>query len=224
MTPPTRAIVLAAGRSLQLDGVAKVLIRHPANGRTILDHMIEAFRGKALTVVVGFRAIDVMQAYPGLDYVINPNWALTNNAMSAGLALTEEPTYVVPGDIFFGSELIERLDLEVPDMALTRMAENRIPSSIHCVVDDAQNIQDVYQGPVRSANHPETSGLFKISSVEALRAWKRRCVQHANLFAGQLIPHMTVPIKAVDTGRDEICEINTPVDYLNLIAQSRGAR
>ena len=41
-----QAIVLAAGRGNQVDGIAKSLIRHPVTGKTILQHAIEAFAGK----------------------------------------------------------------------------------------------------------------------------------------------------------------------------------
>lgn len=219
MSVPSRVIILAAGQSLQLDGVVKVLIRHPVNGKTILDHMIEAFEGKDITVVVGYRAIEVMQAYPRLNYVINPSWALTNNAMSLALALGDAPTYVVVGDVFLERGLVERLDRGPDDLALTRTTENRIPTSIHCVVDGEGKICDVYQGPVRSPQHPETTGVFKMSTPDALRAWKRRCMQHGNLFAGQLIPCSTACVRSVDASQDEISEINTAVDYLNLIAR-----
>ena len=222
MSSVKKVIVLAAGKSLQLDGANKVLIRHPSDGRTVLDYIIEAFAGKEITVVVGFSAIQIMQAYPKLNYVINPNWALTNNAMSLGLALDESPSYVVSGDIFLSKKLIDRLDAEVADMALTRLTENRVLTSIHCVTDELENITDVYQGPVRSTKHPESTGIFKISDGAALREWKRRCTQHANLFAGQLIPNQIIPIKAVDTKDDVISEINTPIDYLNLMYEFQG--
>lgn len=35
MSAAGRAIILAAGKSLQLDGISKILNRHPADGRTI---------------------------------------------------------------------------------------------------------------------------------------------------------------------------------------------
>ena len=56
-----------------------------------------------ITVVIGFGALQIMESYPDLNYVINDNWATTNNAMSLGLALNQinSPTYVVSGDMFF---------------------------------------------------------------------------------------------------------------------------
>lgn len=62
MTAVHQAIILAAGRGHQVDGMAKVLIRHPATGKSILEHAIEAFAGKRIVVVVGFRAIHVMES------------------------------------------------------------------------------------------------------------------------------------------------------------------
>lgn len=218
-TKVNQVIILAAGKSLQLDGVNKALIEHPISRKTILDCMIDAFEGKVITVVVGFSAIQIMQKYPQLNYVINPNWAVTNNAMSLGLALTNEPTYVVPGDIYLDKKLVYRLDNEVSDLALTRNTENRVLSSIHAITKD-NNIIDVYQGPIKNSTHPETTGLFKISNKEALTAWRNQCLQHGNLFAGQLLPVNVTNIKSVDVEKDFLWEINTPTDYLNLIREA----
>lgn len=221
MSAPERVVVLAAGRSHQLDGAVKVLIRHPSTGRTILDDIVRAFEGKQVTVVVGFRCIEIMQARPDVEFVVNPDWALTNNAMSLGLALDDRPTYVVSGDMFFERPLITRLDAAAPDLVLTRLSERRIPSSIHCVVREGA-VVDLYQGPVRDVTHPESAGLYKISDPELLWSWKRSCLEHGNLFAGQLLPVGVTRIASVDIGEDTVSEINTPTDYLNLMAATRN--
>jgi choline kinase len=209
--------VLAAGKSHQLDGEIKVLIRHPHSGRTILDHLIDAFGAARLTVVVGFRAIQVMQAYPQLRYVHSPEWALTNNAMSLSLALDDEPCYVVSGDIFLERSLVDRLDRAAPDLILTSDREKRSKTAIHCVVDERQRITETYQGPVRSMSHPEAIGLFKVTSPEMLHGWRRRCREHSNLFAGQLLPTELGEIASVPIERDVFFEVNTPEDYLELM-------
>lgn len=220
-------IILAAGKSLQLDGISKALIRHPRSGRTILDHAIEAFAGKRITVVVGFRAIHIMQHYPQLHFVHNPDWALTNNAMSLGLALADAPdtpTYVVSGDIFLERRLVQRLDRAGPNLVLTSDREKRSLSAIHCVLgqgDDGQHIVETYQGPVRSMAHPESVGLFKASSTQLLRTWQRRCIEHANLFAGQLLPCDGDAVSAEPLRGELFYEVNTPSDYLQLIEETR---
>lgn len=217
MAAVERVIILAAGKSLQLDGVSKVLIRHPVDGRTILDHALDAFHGKHITVVVGYRAIQIMQAYPALHYVYNAEWALTNNAMSLALALTDAPTYVISGDIFLNRALVERLDEAGSDVVLTSNREKRGLSAIHCVLDESERVLETYQGPIRNIAHPESVGLFKVSTPRILRDWKRRCVQHSNLFMGQLIP-CDEEVKSVELRDSEFYfEINTPTDYQELV-------
>ena len=218
-----RAIVLAAGRGHQLDGVTKVLIRHPKSGKTILDHAIEAFGDKHLTVVVGFRAIQIMEQYPQLDFVINHDWAVTNNAMSLALAISDEPCYVVSGDIFFDRPLITRLDAMPDDVVLTELRENRALSAIHCVLDPAGIIQETYQGPVRDVAHPEAVGMFKISDAKILNNWKRLSMKHGNLFVGQTLPCNDGAIRSVPLAGEQFEEINTPGDYLRAIERARQA-
>jgi choline kinase len=222
MSAVGQAIILAAGRGHQVDGMAKVLIRHPVTGKSILEHAVEAFAGKRVIVVVGFRAVHIMESAPTLDYVVNSDWELTSNAMSLGLALGEEPTYVVSGDIFFNRDLIEHLDAQGPDLALTEARENRTLSAIHCVLREDRSITETYQGAVRSVAHPEAIGLFKISDAELLRRWKRICVAHGNLFVGQTLPCDGAPIASAPRGAFEFSEINTPSDYLRLMERHRS--
>lgn len=223
MSTVQQAIILAAGRGNQADGIAKALIRHPRDGRTILDHATEAFAGKRVVVVVGFRAIQVMESRPDLDYVINHEWAITNNAMSLGLALADEPTYVVSGDMFFTRELVERLDAGPPNLVLTHERENRSPTAVHCRLDESGHVTEMYQGSVRSVRDPEAVGLFKLSSPGPLRKWRRRSIEQGNLFAGLTLPleDPLDPVVAVDLGEDDFFEVNSATDYLQLLERSR---
>lgn len=215
-------IILAAGKSLQLDGINKALIRHPITGKTILDYAISAFAGKKITVVVGFRAIQIMQAYPQLSFIYNPDWALSNNAMSLALALDNQPTYVLSGDIFVEPKLVHRLDNLASDLILTSDREKRGLTAIHCVLSDMKQITETYQGPVKNMCHPESLGLFKISSPTILREWQRRCYAHGNLFAGQLLPCELGVIKSAELHDEFFFEINTPTDYIRLVEESRS--
>jgi choline kinase len=206
-----------------VDGIAKALIRHPVTGKTILRHAIEAFAGKQVTAVVGYRAIQVMETHPDIQFVINHNWEITNNAMSVGLALEEEPTYVVSGDIFFDRPLIDHLDTQHADLALTETRENRPLTAIHCITRSDGSIASTYQGPMQDPGHPEAIGLFKISDPNLLAQWKRLCLAHGNLFAGQVLPCTGAPIMSVARGQHAFDEINTPADYLRLRNRLRGA-
>lgn len=215
----TRAIILAAGRGQQLDGFVKVLLKHPTTGRTVLDHALKAFHRQRITVVVGFRSIQVMESYPNLDYVINHDWSVTNNAHSLALALTDESTFVVSGDTFFSPDLVSRLEEGPENLVLTDNRENRTPSAVHCELGQDGSILSTYQGPVRSVDDPEAVGFFKISDPATLRQWKRRSLAHANLFAGQTLPCNLARVASIPLAGQEYAEINTPADYLRLIRQ-----
>lgn len=221
MNSVDQVIILAAGKSYQLDGINKALITHPITKKTVIDHAIEAFPEKKITVVVGFRAIQIMQKYPHLNYVFNHDWALTNNAMSLALALEDKPTYVMSGDIFIEKKLIDRLDKSTSNLALVSDREKRVLSSIHCVINEKYEIQETYQGPIRNINHPESLGIFKISDINLLKKWKKRSFEHSNLFVGQLLPCDEFKI-SVEYLKDELChEINTPIDYLELLKEGQ---
>lgn len=221
MSTVNKAIILAAGRGNQADGIAKALIRHPMTGKTILDHAIEAFVGKKIVVVVGFRAIQVMETHPEVTYVLNHEWAITNNAMSLALALDDEPCYVVSGDIFFERQLIQRLDALAPNLVLTEKRENRALSAVHCRLRTDATVAATYQGPVEDMSHPEAIGLFKVSCPRILDAWRRLCTKHGNLFVGQVLPCNDAPVHAVDRNYAMFDEINTPTDYLQLMGRTR---
>lgn len=220
MAKAERAIILAAGRGHQLDGFTKILLRHPKNGKTVLDHAVEAFSDRHLTVVVGFRAIQVMEAYPRLNYVINHDWAVTNNAHSLALALDDTPSFVVSGDTFFNRDLVDEMEGGPENLALTERRENRTLSAVHCDLDEENRIRSTYQGPMRSAQDPEALGMFKITDVGMLRRWKRQSIEHGNLFVGQTLPCDGCDVMSFDRKQHVYDEINTPADYQRLIETS----
>lgn len=216
-----RVIILAAGQGFQLDGICKVLLRHPVTGKTILQTAIDAFAGKDITVVIGYKAIDIMQEYPQLDYVINSNWAVSSNALSLGLALDDRSTYVVSGDIFLDHALVQELDAAAPDLVLCENRENRTLTAVHCVFDEDRQLSETYHGPVRNHTHPEAIGLFKASSPRLLGKWKKQCLEHGNLFVGETLPCSAAQIMHHDVGTHPFHEINTHGDYLNLLQELR---
>lgn len=212
-----RAIILAAGEGYQLDGFNKLMIKDPFSRKRIIDKYIEAFEGKDITVVVGFKAISVMNEYPMLNYIYNSHWRVTNNSYSLSLALTEDECYVVSSDFLFDPELIAKMDESEPDCVLTENRENRSLTALNCVVVDG-TIREIYQGPIRSADDPEAIGVYKISSPEVLNKWKMNCREHGNLFNGQNLPFKDFDnICSLSKGKSRYYEVNTPLDYINLI-------
>lgn len=218
-----RIIVLAAGQGFHIDGLNKCLIRDPYDGKRILDKIIAAFPQYPITMVVGYQAVTLMQDYPQLNYIYNQDWGMTNNSYSLGLALTDEPCYVLSSDLFFEPALISAMEQAPENIILTEQRENRILTAINCVLYQNRVIE-TYQGILRDRSHPEAIGIFKISDTDILRHWKRNCLQYRNLFIGQNLPlpSKSTPILAFDKGAHRFFEVNTPFDYLRLMEEVRN--
>jgi choline kinase len=216
-----RAIVLAAGEGLQLDGFSKALLRHPKTGERVLDHYARVLEGLEITVVVGYRAIEILQSFPDLRYSYNANWRLTGNAYSLGLALDDRPTLVLSADFFMDPRVVQRLQ-DGPDNAVLSAARgNRTMSATNLVIRDGDVVDEVYQGAVKSDRDPEAPGIFKICDADLLRAWKRSCLASPSLFALRCLPLDGAPVHHVPLGDLELSEINTPLDYIALMERNR---
>lgn len=217
-----RVIVLAAGQGFQVDGLNKCLIRDPRSGKRIIEKIIAAFPNYPITVVVGYQAIRVMQDYPQLDYVYNQDWGLTNNSYSLGLTLTDEPCYVLSCDLIFEPALIQAMNKAPSNIILTELQENRTLTSINCVLQQGRVIE-TYMGALRDQKDPQALGLFKMSDKKILEQWKKNCLQYRNLFVGQNLP-LTSDYESVftfDKGQHHFFEVNTPLDYLRLLTESK---
>jgi choline kinase len=178
-----------------------------------------AFPGFDITVVVGYRAVAIMQSHPRLKYVYNKDWAVTNNSYSLALALdSDEPCYVLSSDLVFEPALIRAMQAGPGNAVLTELRENRVLSAVNCSVEGT-HISELYQGSLRKVSDPEAIGVYKISDARLVRAWRQNCLQHGNLFVGQNLPLRGgyPPVEAFDLGAHRFREINTPLDYLRLL-------
>ena len=219
-----RVIILAAGQAFQLDGFNKLLIKDPKDGRKIIDKYLEAFKGKNITVVLGYRAINMMHNYPNLHYVFNPDWAVTNNSFSLAHAIDDSPCFVLSCDLFIDPELIRMMDETHADCVLTENLSNRTLTTLNCSLSKNRKIVEIYQGPLKSNHDPAAIGIYKITNPEILKAWKRNCLEHSNLFVGQNLPfNIDFPIYALDKGPYSVDEVNTPLDYIRLIDKTKKA-
>ena len=66
-----KLIILAAGDSFELNGFNKLLLKNPLTRETILDQYIRFFKPTSIKIVLGYKAIDIMNEFPNFDYIIN---------------------------------------------------------------------------------------------------------------------------------------------------------
>jgi choline kinase len=124
-----RAVILAAGMGRRLGReMPKALIRLE-DGKTILQHLLDGLgrvvRHDDITVVVGFQKQRIMQAFPDLTYVENPDYRTTSTAKSLQLALAGldgQSVLLAEGDVVCDPRVITRVAAGTGE----RMATHRI--------------------------------------------------------------------------------------------------
>ena len=216
-----RVIILAAGQAVQLDGYNKLLIKDPLTKKTILDMYLDAFKGHDITVVLGYRAINVMHEYSDLDYVYNSDWAISNSSHSLSLALNEEPCFVISGDLFIEPDIISAVDKAGPNIIATIKRDSRTLNALNVSHDSKGVVKEIYQGKLKNVSDPEAIGIYKISSKSILKTWRSNCLEHRNLFVGQnLNLNSDDPITHLDVSKFRLQEVNTPMDYLRIISEN----
>lgn len=209
-----RLIILAAGQGFKLDGFVKLLIKHPISGETIMDRYLRLFADYDITVVVGYKAVEIMSQYPGLDYVYNDQWRITGNSYGLYQALDERPCVVISSDLLFDEDMVQLIELSPTDSVFVVNSENKGVNTVRCRTTDGK-IEKFYMGEAEQ-DDPESIGIFKITNPQVLKEWKRQCLDNKNVFAGLNLP-LDYGLKAVDKGAIGYYEINTPLDYINCI-------
>jgi len=99
-------------------------------------------------------------------------------------------------------------------------SENKGYNTVRCKSEEGI-IKDMFFGEDFS-NEPETTGIFKISNPDILREWKKRCLNNKNVFAGINLPLENFEINIIDIKDIFFHEINTPLDYINLIEKTKN--
>lgn len=171
-----------------------------------------------MTVVVGYKAVAVMSEYPKLNYVYNEDWRLTGNSYSLSLALDDKPVIILSADLIFDTEMVTLINTAPANAVITFNAENKGLNTVRCKVK-RNIVRALYLGEGFN-NDPESPGIYKITDTRILREWKKRCIANRNVFAGLNLPTDLSDIYAVDKRGSLLHEINTPIDYLNLISQA----
>ncbi len=210
-----KTIILAAGQGFRLGGYNKLLLKNPLSGKTILENYIEQFQDTEIFIVVGYNAVKIINTYPELNYIFNEDWNITKDSYSLGLALDDEPSYVIHSDIFVNSNLRDVLDSAGENCALTMKNDSRTINSFNCKINGGY-IRSIYQGRVKSPDDPQLIDAYKITSENNLRKWKQNCLANPNLYIGQNL-FFDSDLNTADASELDINIIKTPNDFINYI-------
>lgn len=235
MSPPTVAIVLAAGRGTRLGPVLtadapKSLLE--VDGRTLLEHQVAAFASvgvEHVVVVVGHGAPRVLTAAEGLarrhgvrfTFVPNEAYRETNTVVSQYLARRwlEGGAWCANGDVLFGAGLVRRLADAPGATALAIDVKPCGDEEVKVVVErgriaeigkaiDPRRCLGEFVGLARYDR--DAGGAFAEALTVAVENQRRRLdyfevALHAAAPVVELLP--------VVTGPEPVIEIDTPDDY-----------
>ncbi len=219
MSSSEKLLILSAGRGVGLDGFHKLNLVSPDTKETTLARYMRQF-GDEVTVVVGYRAAELISTYPDLDYAYNYAWFETGSAFSAHIGLGTAPVTIVPSDLFITDAVAAEISAAEGNVIFMVNTENRAINAVN-VCCDGPDIVDLYKGPKRSGNDAEFIGVVKIADQKVADEAARICEENPGDFFIECIAKMkgTFTAHLLSGG---VTEINTIEDYLSMIGR-RGS-
>lgn len=224
MSSKTRLLILSAGRGIGLDGYHKLKLVAPSSGETILD-MYKRHFGGHITVVVGYRAPELMAENPDLGFCYNYNWFETGSAFSAHLGLAAlnagEPVLVVPSDLFISDEAARQINAAEGNVIFTRDTENRDMNAVNVAQNPDGTIASVYSGPKRGGDDDQFCGIAKIADADLRRSLSASCEEHPSLAFSECLDMHRDQFRAVRLN-GWLSEINSVEDYMEFFESDRA--
>ena len=147
----------------------------------------DMFSETKITIVVGYQAINIMNKYPQFHYIYNSDWHITKDSYSLGLALDNNPCYIIHSDFFISKDSIKIFKNQKQDCVVTLNQSDRSSDALNCKVSN-DKITEIYKGKLSHPTDPEILGLYKITQQEVLLEWKKQCLENRNLLIGQNLP------------------------------------
>lgn len=241
MSPPTVAIILAAGRGTRLgplltgDG-PKPLVE--VGGRTLFEHQVAAFAAAGVehvVAVVGHAAPRMVAAAEPIarrhrvrvSFVPNEAYRDTNTVVSQYLARRwlERGAWCANGDVLFGANLVRRLAAAPGGTALAIDAKPCGDEEVKVVVERG-SITEIGKtiDPSRClgefvglARYDADAGAAFSDALEVAVERERRRLDYFEIALHTIAP--AVHLLPVLTGPDPVIEIDTPDDYFRALRE-----
>ena len=190
-------------------------MKNPINKKTIIEEYIDFFNPSNVKIVLGYKAIDVMNEYPNFDYIINQDWQITGSAYSLYLALDSNPCYVVSSDLFLSKLLNKKINNTYKNFICSVNTESKRLTALNIKIKN-NKVSEVYRG-VSKNNDNELINFFKITDSNILNIWKKNCKNNPEGYVGELLPYSTYDIHNISLTKSDIYEINTNLDFINYL-------
>lgn len=239
MSPPAKAVILAAGRSTRLGGAAsepKPLL--PIAGTPILHRVLSSLRAvdvRRVVVVVGHRGDEIVSSLNEpiashdftVDYVFSDRYRTTNNAYSLWLARDrlDEDVYLLDGDVVFDADLLRALDSPgeesvaavLPYQAGMTGTVVELDSENHIIrMVDVRNGEPGFQSPYKTSSvYLLRAGFLREEFVPGLDRLvsERKVNEFYEAVLAEAIARRRDRLRAVDCSRFRWCEVDDVNDW-----------
>jgi choline kinase len=226
------AVILVAGEGKRLQPFT---LAHPkcfakVGNTRILDNTLRnlATAGCERVTIVSGHLSDMIRRDIGdisqgmeIRHVVNPNYSVTNSMYSLFLALTDlnESTWLVEGDVFFDSSILERT-AEAP---LCWYVDSRFRASDGAYLKRASdgrisNLEIIRSMKLLLPDHCKSAGILRLSAevLPQLRTWLENAVRDGrrNDYYDLIISDhfQTIDCQAIDIAGYRWYEIDDPSD------------
>lgn len=165
-----KVVILAAGQGSRLGHPGRPKPLTPlANGKSILQLQVEALAAHVsihdIMVIVGFHMEQIIQLFPDLLFVYNPDFAKENTAKSLLRALkkVDDDLLWINGDVVFHPAILEKLmAFKKSSMVVNRAVVGEEEVKYHC---NAEGLIDQVSKQVKDAQG-EALGINFISKKD----------------------------------------------------------
>lgn len=211
-------LILSAGRGIGLDGFHKLNLVAPSTNETILDRYRRQISANT-TVVVGYRAPEIMSNYSELNFIYNYSWFETGSAFSAALGLRNVPVIVLPSDLFLDDAAALAISQTTGNVLFTSDTENRPTAAVNVSTSDG-SVTEIYSGPKRHGDDTEFKGITRIEDHELLKLVVETCEANPSCSFSECLSHHKEHFRVAEIfGR--VTEINTVEEYMEFYEKDR---
>lgn len=214
-----KTIILAAGMGVSLDGANRLSLTISSDGETVFERLRNQFSDD-LTIVVGYRAADVISSTYSAKHVLNPFWHETGSAYSAFLGLeavdpvnASDKICIIPSDLIFSEQAVEQVKQSNTPAVFGLRTEFRSPESANLELN-GNVISAVYSGHIKNVNDPMFRGPI-IFNGELLTQIKEVCRNNSELSLVEAIIACEVDFNFGELSELDVFEINSVNDYLS---------
>jgi choline kinase len=222
-------LILAAGASVALDGVNRLSININNKNENIYTRLKKTLECD-VTVVVGYKAVEVISLTYEANHVNNAFWHETGSAYSAYLGLDEiqkkgknkkdEMICIIPSDLIFSESAAESMKLAISEKIYGVKTEFRNIYSTNLIVQQG-SVCGCYEGKIKSIDDPVFRGVIMIKS-SSLNKIIESCLNYKDKSFLEAVLDTGIDFEFEELDNKDVYEINCVEDYLDYIKIHEG--